>query len=174
MVRFMNLDTVLRLLLRDIPRMAIGLILLLAIAINFANIVGRYVFLAPLPWAEEVLSFLVIWGVAFGASAVTYDRRHLAMDLFSETFPPRLRRVLDGLVLAAMIGLCGFACVQAWKIVAIMAANGQVSITAGIPMTIPYFAFIVGFGLITVAAALEALRRTIGWPKPGGSPGAGA
>ena len=169
----MNLDTVLRLLLRDIPRMAIGLILLLAIAINFANIVGRYVFLAPLPWAEEVLSFLVIWGVAFGASAVTYERRHLAMDLFSETFPPRLRAVLDILVTAAMIGLCGFACIQAWTIVATMARNGQVSITAGIPMTIPYFAFIVGFGLITVAAALEALRRTIGWPKPDGNPGAG-
>ena len=59
----MNLAVFLRTVLRDIPRAAIGLILLLAIAINFANIVGRYAFLAPLPWAEEVLSFLVIWGV---------------------------------------------------------------------------------------------------------------
>ena len=37
------------LLLRDIPRLAIGLILLLCIGINAANIIGRYVFLAPLP-----------------------------------------------------------------------------------------------------------------------------
>jgi TRAP-type C4-dicarboxylate transport system permease small subunit len=170
----MNLATILRLLLRDIPRIAIGLILLLAIAINFANIVGRYVFLAPLPWAEEVLSFLVIWGVAFGASAVTYDRRHLAMDLFSDAFPAQLRRILDALVLASMIGLCAFACVQGWNIVAIMANNGQVSITAGIPMTIPYFSFVIGFGLITAAALVEALHRAIGWPKPDGDPGAGA
>jgi TRAP-type C4-dicarboxylate transport system permease small subunit len=160
----MSFDTLLRLLLRDIPRVAIGLILLLAIGINFANIVGRYLFSAPLAWAEEVLSFLVIWGVAFGASAVTYDRRHLTMDLFSESFPPRLRRMLDALMLGAMIGLCGFACVQGWKIVAIMASNGQVSITAGIPMTIPYFSFVVGFGLITVAAAVEVLRRIAGRP----------
>jgi TRAP-type C4-dicarboxylate transport system permease small subunit len=164
----MNPDNVLRLLLRDIPRMAIGLVLLLAIAINAANIIGRYVFLAPLPWAEEVLSFLVIWGVAFGASAVTYDRRHLAMDLFSEAFPPRLRRLIDALVLAAMIALCGFACLQAWTIVTIMARNGQVSITAGIPMTIPYAAFVAGFGLITVAAVVEVLRRILGGSKPGG------
>ncbi len=163
----MNLDSILRLLLRDIPRVAIGLILLLAIAINFANIVGRYLFLAPLAWAEEVLSFLVIWGVAFGASAVTYDRRHLAMDLFSDAFPPRLRRVLDALILGTMIVLCGFACVQGWKIVGIMASNGQVSITAGIPMTIPYVSFVVGFGLITVAAALEMLRRITGRPGSG-------
>jgi TRAP-type C4-dicarboxylate transport system permease small subunit len=169
----MNFNAMTRLVLRDIPRMAIGLILLLAIAINFSNIVGRYIFLAPLPWAEEVLSFLVIWGVGLGASAVTYDRRHLTMDLFSETFPPRLRQFLEAATLVAMIGLCGFACIQAWKIVAIMAGNGQVSITAGIPMTIPYLAFVMGFGLIAVATIVEVLRRTVGWPadsKPGTNP----
>ena len=50
----------LRIILREIPRVVIGLILLAAIGVNFANIVGRYVFLAPLPW-RAVLSFLVIW-----------------------------------------------------------------------------------------------------------------
>ena len=84
--------SVLRLLLRDIPRAAIGVIILLAIAINFANIVGRYVFLAPLPWAEEVLVFLVIWGVCLGASAVTYDNRHLDMDLFAARVPAEAAR----------------------------------------------------------------------------------
>ena len=112
----MKLATATRFILRDIPRAAIGLILLVAIAINFANIVGRYVFSAPLAWAEEVLSFLVIWGVCLGASAVTYDRRHLVMDLFSASFPPRFRIVLDVLTLLAMVGFCGFACIQAWKI----------------------------------------------------------
>jgi TRAP-type C4-dicarboxylate transport system permease small subunit len=150
---------VLRLLLRDLPRAAIGLILLTAIAINFANIVGRYVFLSPLPWAEEVLSFLIIWAVALGSSAVTYDRRHLVMDLFSATFRPRLQAVLDIVTLVALVGFCGFACVQAWKIVTVMAANGQVSITAGIPMTIPYAAFVAGFGLMTIAAIAEAVAR---------------
>jgi TRAP-type C4-dicarboxylate transport system permease small subunit len=155
----MKLAAATRFILRDIPRAAIGLILLVAIAINFSNIVGRYVFLAPLPWAEEVLSFLVIWGVGLGASAVTYDRRHLVMDLFSASFSPRLRIVLELLTLLTVVGFCGFACIQAWKIVAIMAQNGQVSITAGIPMTIPYAAFVAGFGLITVAAIAEAIQR---------------
>ena len=155
----MNLASVTRFILRDLPRAAIGFILLVAIAINFANIVGRYVFLAPLPWAEEILSFLVIWGVALGASAVTYDRRHLVMDLFSASFPPRPRIFFELLTTLALIGFCGFACIQAWKIVAIMARNGQVSITAGVPMTIPYAAFVAGFGLITAAAVVEAIQR---------------
>jgi TRAP-type C4-dicarboxylate transport system permease small subunit len=155
----MTLATTTRIILRDIPRAAIGLVLLAAIAINFANIVGRYLFLAPLAWAEEVLSFLVIWGVCLGASAVTYDRRHLVMDLFADSFPPFVHRVLDAVILIALVGFSGFACIQAWKIVMLMAQNGQVSITAGIPMTIPYAAFVVGFGLIVVAAIAEAIMR---------------
>jgi len=168
----MKLARATRFILRDVPRVAIGLILLIAVAINFANIVGRYVFLAPLPWAEEVLSFLVIWGVGLGASAVTYDRRHLVMDLFSANFPPRLRIVTDLLTLLTTVGFCGFACIQAWKIVGIMAQNGQVSITASIPMTIPYAAFVAGFGLIAMAAVAEAIQRSISSaPDPGGGSG---
>lgn len=159
-----------RLLFRDIPRVAVGLVLLLAIGINFANIVGRYVFFAPLPWAEEVLSFLIIWGVCLGASAVTYDRRHLAMDVLVGAYPPLFRRVVEGLILAAIVGFSGFAAVQAWNIVRIMAANGQVSITAEIPMTVPYFGFVVGFTMIAVAAVATAV---VGRVEPPAAPRSG-
>ncbi len=166
----MKLETALRLLLRDIPRLAIGFILLLCIGINAANIIGRYLFLAPLPWAEEVLSFLIIWGVCLGASAVTYDRRHLAMDVFVSLYPQWLRRALEGLILAAIVGFSGFAAFQAWKIVEIMARNGQVSITAEIPMTVPYFGFVVGFAMIVLAAIATATiggLRSPPAPPPG-------
>jgi TRAP-type transport system small permease protein len=155
----MSITATLRFVLRGIPRAAIGLIIVLAIAINFANIIGRYVFLSPLPWAEEVLVYLVIWGVCLGASAVTYDNRHLDMDLFVGWFPPRLRVILETLKLIALVGFCGFAFIQACEIVRVMAQNGQVSITAGIPMTIPYAAFVVGFGLMAVAGVAQTFAR---------------
>lgn len=157
----MTIRLALRLLLRDIPRAAIGVVILLAIAINFANIIGRYLFLAPLPWAEEVLVFLVIWGVCLGASAVTYDNRHLDMDLFAVRFPRKLRTMLEIVQLVAMVGFCAFTAVNAWTIIALMARNGQVSITAGIPMTIPYAAFVTGFTLIAVAAVAGAVERQL-------------
>jgi C4-dicarboxylate transporter DctQ subunit len=159
MISAMTLDHLLRLLLRDLPRLAIGAIILFAIAINFANIVGRYVFLAPLPWAEEVLVFLVIWGVCLGASAVTYDNRHLDMNLFVGGFAPWLRALLEIAKLVALVGFSLFTAVNAWAIVVLMKENGQVSITAGIPMTIPYAAFVAGFVLIAVSAVAGALHR---------------
>ena len=146
-----------RRVLRDIPRAAIGLILLLAIAINFANIVGRYVFLAPLPWAEEVLGFLVIWGVALGASAVTYDRAPSRHGPVLGTLSAARSHASMRSQLVAWSAFAPSPAFKAWQIVAIMARNGQVSITAGIPMTIPYAAFVVGFGLHAVAAVAAAV-----------------
>jgi TRAP-type C4-dicarboxylate transport system permease small subunit len=157
----MGLRIVLRLLLRDIPRIAIGVIILAAIAINFANIVGRYMFSAPLPWAEEVLVFLLIWGVCLGASAVTYDNRHLDMDVLVGLFPARLRAALEVVKLLALAGFCAFTAANASTIVEVMARNGQVSITAGVPMTIPYSAFVVGFGMIVAAAIAGAFERRL-------------
>jgi TRAP-type C4-dicarboxylate transport system permease small subunit len=168
----MSIRKLLRLLLRDIPRAAIGVIILLAIAINFANIVGRYIFLAPLDWAEEVLTFLVIWGICLGASAVTFDNRHLDMDLFVALFPARLRTFLEAVKLVALVGFSVFTAWNASTIVAIMAGNGQVSITAGVPMTVPYAAFVLGFCLIAVSAVAGALdRRARHEPPPGHSSG---
>jgi TRAP-type C4-dicarboxylate transport system permease small subunit len=152
----MNVERAARFLLRDLPRAAIGGILAACILINAANIVGRYAFSAPLAWAEEVLSFLIIWGVCLGASAVTYDRRHLAMDILMGAYTPAFRRLVDGAILVTLIGFSAFTAFQAWKIVQIMARNGQVSITAEIPMTVPYLGFVVGFSMIVLAAAATA------------------
>ncbi len=155
----MRLATILRFLLRDVPRAAVGAIILIAIAINFANIVGRYLFFAPLPWAEEVLIYLVVWGVFLGSIAVSYDNRHLVMDLVLRIVHARLQGAIEALTLVMTVGFCGFVFVQAWTIVALMARVSQVSIAAQIPMTIPYSAFVVGFGLIPVAAFAGAVLR---------------
>ena len=40
-----------------------------------------------------------------------------------------------------------------------MCIRDRVSITAGIPMTVPYAAFVIGFGLIAVAAVVVAIQR---------------
>jgi TRAP-type C4-dicarboxylate transport system permease small subunit len=165
----MRLESAARLVFRDIPRLAIGAVLLLCILINAANIIGRYVFFAPLPWAEEVLSFLIIWGVCLGASAVTYDRRHLTMDVFVSRYPQWMRRALEGIILAAIVGFSGFSAAQAWKIVQIMARNGQVSITAEVPMTVPYFGFVVGFSMIALAAVATTVFH--GFKSSGAPPG---
>ena len=45
----------------------------------------------------------------------------------------------------------------------------DIAVTAGVPMTIPYFSFVVGFGLITVVAVVQVLRGVTSGPKGPGT-----
>ena len=102
---------------------------------------------------------------------MTYDRRHLAMDVFVPLYPQWMRRALEGLILVTIVGFSAFTAMQAWKIVQIMARNGQVSITAEVPMTVPYFSFVAGFSMIVLAAIAAAF---VGRPDPADAPPPGS
>ncbi len=54
-----------------IPHVASGVLFLVAAGINIVNVIGRYVFSVPVFWAEEVLTFIVIWVVFLLAGSFT-------------------------------------------------------------------------------------------------------
>ena len=56
-----------------IPRAIIGTMILVGILINVANVIGRYLFLEPIIWAEEIMIYIMVWTVFIGAILVTLD-----------------------------------------------------------------------------------------------------
>ena len=75
-----------------IPQLLMGALLLVAVAIDLANVVGRYLLGAAVFWSEEVMIYMVIWCVYIAAISITYKGEHLNMDLFSATYPNGARR----------------------------------------------------------------------------------
>ena len=57
------------------PHVAGGILFLIAAALNITNVIARYVFSNPIFWAEEILIFIIIWGVFLVAGSITYQRR---------------------------------------------------------------------------------------------------
>lgn len=131
--------------------------MLAGVAINFANVVGRYAFGHALFWAEETMVFITIWGVFIGMAVIAWRGEHLNMDLFSAAMRGRARLVLNTLVAATLVACCLFAAVQSWQVVTLFAQANQVSVSAGIPKAIPHSALLVGFAL-TAAVVLVRLR----------------
>ena len=70
-------------------KMLLGTFIIVGVAVNFASILARYVFLAPLFWAEHVITYLLMWSVFIGAAIVVWDERHLNMDILCAVFPRR-------------------------------------------------------------------------------------
>jgi TRAP-type C4-dicarboxylate transport system permease small subunit len=131
--------------------------MLAGVAICFANVVSRYLFGHAFFWAEEVMVFLAIWGVFIGVAAAAYDRAHLNMDLFSQSFKGRAATALNAALAATLFGCCLFMLVQSWQVVSLFYQGGVVSVSAGVPKWIAHAALPVGFAL-TALAVLVRLR----------------
>ena len=144
-------DKVARFLILGVPGFIIGVLILVGIAINFANVVGRYVFLAPVIWAEEIMIYIMVWTVFVGAVLVTWDGRHLKMDFFSIKLPSPWKEGLNLIGVAAFIVTCIFVLPQNFTVVEMMHQGDQRSVVAEIQMVIPHFALLLGFGLMLVA-----------------------
>ena len=139
------------------PRGLTAALILIAISINFANVISRYVFNFALFWAEEIMIFLVVWCVFIGAAAVAFNGANLKMDLLPARFPAGWCTVINGAAAFAFIAGGGFAAWQSAKVVMLFAEGGSVSVTASVPMVIPHAALLIGLVLM-VAAAIVRLR----------------
>lgn len=137
------------------PRLLTGVLILIAIGINFANVISRYLFNFALFWAEEIMIFLVVWCVFIGAASVAFNGENLKMDLLSARFTPRLRVVVNSVTTLALIGFVGFAAWQSAIVMRLFAEGGSVSVTASVPMVIPHSALFIGLVLMVLAVVFR-------------------
>src|ERR1700726_1985392 len=76
-------------------RVAAGAMLVASVAINFANIIGRYFLSVSLSWAEEAMLFLMTGAVFPAAAPVGGLGRHIRMDVVVSLLPPRARKYFE-------------------------------------------------------------------------------
>ena len=127
------------------------IILVVIVAINGVNVVGRYVFSSPISWGEEVMLYLMIVGVFIAVPAVTWDGAHIRMDLLARALPGRARRVLEALADLISLGVAGLFVYVSVPIVLQLFAFDQRSDAAEIPVAIPQSAIPLGFALVGIA-----------------------
>ena len=137
--------------------------MLAVVALNFANIVGRYVLFRPIATAEEIMLFLMVGTVFLGNAVVGYEGKQLRMDVLLHALPPRLRRGFDIAADLTMIAVCLTLIWLGWPAVQMLAEFDQRSPAAEIPMVIPQAAVPIGLGL---NACLVAVRLVVSLRTP--------
>jgi TRAP-type C4-dicarboxylate transport system permease small subunit len=134
---------------------ALGVGMLAGIALNLANVIGRYAVGKPIFWAEEVLVGITIWGVFFGAAVVSWRGDHLTMDLFYAKFSGRWKLIVNILIALSMLSVCLFIAWQSLTILRMFQETEAVSVGAQIPKVIPHTALFVGFLLSALAVVVR-------------------
>jgi TRAP-type C4-dicarboxylate transport system permease small subunit len=140
-------------------RAAAAIFLISSVAINFVNIIGRYFFSISLPWAEEIMLFLMVGCVFTGCCAVAWEGRQIRMDVIIAMMPAKLRdffHLLAELVLiAAAVAVTAFA----WPVLTQLAAFDERSQAADVPLVIPQAMVAAGYSLMGLLVAVRLLVR---------------
>jgi TRAP-type C4-dicarboxylate transport system permease small subunit len=98
--------------LRLILAVASALMVCLMMFLTFADVLGRYVFGAPLVGAYEVTEILMGLMIFGGLPLVSAARGHISVDFLSGALPPKLKTIQSIWVDA----VCGFLSgVLAWR-----------------------------------------------------------
>ena len=145
-----------------VTRTLAGICLLGSVAINFANIIGRYFFAVSIPWAEEIMLFLMVGCVFTGCCAVAWDGRQIRMDVVVSLLPAKVRDVFNLLSELVLIGTAACVTVFAWPVVSQLAAFDERSQAANFPLVIPQAMVPIGYSLMALLVAIRLLRRASG------------
>lgn len=135
-----------------IIEIVLALTFLLAIGLNFANVIGRYILGSSILWADEIQIFIMIAMTFIGAAVVTWRRQHLRMDVIAKLLPMPLQTLLKVLELLLVLVLMGFVLYQSFDYTMRMHAIGRTSDTAGVPMWIPHGSVALGFALVALVS----------------------
>src|SRR5580692_1896541 len=141
-------------------RVAAGLMLVASVAINFANIIGRYFLSVSSAWAEEVMLFLMIGAVFLAAPPVGWLGRHIRMDVIVSLLPPRVRGVFEVFSDLVTIATCVMVAIFAWPVITMLDELDQRSAMANIPLVIPQI--VVPLGMILMALLIAVRLIAVG------------
>jgi len=150
--------------LADALLTGLGLLVIAAVCLNFANVVGRYVFGQAIFGADEIQTYMMVWMAFLGAVIVGWRNAHLRMDVLVRALPPWLKVALRILELTLLAATTVLVAVQSWKFVITMAELDRRSDAADIPMAIPHAAVAIGFTLIAAGALWHLVTRR--WNTP--------
>jgi len=150
-------------------RVAAGILLAASVALNFANVIGRYFFSTSIYWAEEIMLFLMVGCVFFGNGVVAWSGRQIRMDVVVAKLPEKVRRALDLFSELVLIATSLTIVVWAWPVVHDLYAFDQRSQAADFPLYIPQALIPIGLSIMALLAAVRLLSRA--GRAPGGGPG---
>jgi C4-dicarboxylate transporter DctQ subunit len=141
-------------------RFQIGLLGILAMLIGVVQVAGRYI--APryaISWAEEVIAYLIVWGVMLAASQLVRTDGHVRPDLVLRAVPARVQRWMEVLnCIAALVFCAGLA----WYGLGIVATSWQLDERSSSDLQFPlwlYSAAIPTGALLMTGRYLARLYR---------------
>lgn len=141
----------------SVLRILAGVLLVASIALNFANVIGRYFFNASIFWAEEIMLYLMVACVFLGNGVVAWSGRQLRMDVIVAMMPAQVQKVLALVAELTFIVVAVAIVVFAWPVIRDLWLFDQRSQSAELPMVIPQIMIPIGLSIMAFLVVVRLL-----------------
>ncbi len=94
----------------------IGLITGAIILTLFAGVILRYIFNAPLFWAEEIVVLGLIWMTFLGGIVLVRDDKNVAITAITDALPQKLAKVVCFIADLLVLGIIGVMVWLSWTL----------------------------------------------------------
>lgn len=132
----------------------------------FVQVVNRNIFKIPVSGFEEAAKYSMVYMVMLGTELGLRDGTQIAVTGVIDKFRGKAHKAMLMLSKVIVIGFSGVMTYTSWNMVMKQAQTGQTSPGLGIPMTVPYFALLLAFALITVIQAALLVQMIMNFNKP--------
>ncbi|WP_108663143.1 TRAP transporter small permease [Acuticoccus kandeliae] len=136
----------------------IGCLILATLAgVCFYQVFSRFVLQVPTIWSEALARTLMVWAVFLGTPVAVRRGSAITMNVLADMAPPRLRRVIDGVVTLAIAAVL---VITLWQGLALLdRISNQRLAGLNVPIVWAYAAIPVGAALSLVALICNAIER---------------
>ena len=136
-----------------------GAALVLMALIGTADIIGTQFLASPVPGTVEIISTLMVAGIALGLPLAQHARRHVRVEIFIDRLPARVRAALDILAqLSLALMLAGIAWMGWRMFLTSIATNEFAEGLIALPTWPARLALALGATLAVVQTILLVLR----------------
>ena len=146
-----------------IERTLVGLLGAIAMLVGIVQVAGRYFFPSlAISWAEEVIVYLIVWGVMIISSQLVRTDGHVRPDLVLRLVPPAGQRWLEAFNCVVALVFCVGMVWYGWQIVETSWMIDETSSTdLQFPMWLYYLALPVGSALMLLRYVMRLVRFTL-------------
>ncbi len=114
-------------------RFLIAVSLLLIVVITILQVFARFLFDSPLIWSDELARFALIWMVFIGAAIVSYDDKHMGVEMFQEKMSHKTKLVTTLIMRVVILITLGITVYSSIELIEV--SHSQSSGALGIPFS---------------------------------------
>lgn len=128
---------------------------------SFAQVLNRNFFKLPISWFDEASIYCMIYMVLIGTEVGLRDGTQIAITSIVDSLSKPLKIIVQIIAKLIVVIFSTLVFIGSLLLIDIQLRTGQISAALNLPMSIPYAAMVISFGMITLVQSLTVISIII-------------